>query len=90
MRLDKPRVRIREKQYLRETADEGKLKRVMKGREYFYVVAEAEGGGVVTGSEQPNLEQPRTFRATEPSETRYEKWGIHEPLVGYLLYGLFI
>ena len=40
-RLDKPRVRDRVKVYLREMADEGKLKRVMKGREYFYVVAES-------------------------------------------------
>ena len=39
-RLDKPRVRERVKVYLREMADDGKLKRVMKGREYFYVVAE--------------------------------------------------
>jgi hypothetical protein len=41
-RLDKPRVRDRVKVYLREMADEGELKRVMKGREYFYVVAERE------------------------------------------------
>jgi hypothetical protein len=41
-RLDKPRVRDRVKVYLREMADEGKLKRVMKGREYFYVVAKRE------------------------------------------------
>jgi hypothetical protein len=40
-RLDKPRVRDRVKVYLREMADSGKLKRVMKGREYFYVVAES-------------------------------------------------
>ena len=40
-RLDKPRVRDRVKVYLREMADEGKLKRVMKGREYFYVMAES-------------------------------------------------
>ena len=40
-RLGKPRVRSRvRKAYLREMAEEGKLKRVMKGREYFYVVAE--------------------------------------------------
>ena len=61
-------MRERVKQYLRETADEGKLKRVMKGREYFYRVVETGGGGVVTGSEQLNLERPRTFRANEPSE----------------------
>lgn len=41
-RLDKPRVRDRVKVYLREMADEGKLKRIMKGREYSYVVAERE------------------------------------------------
>ena len=57
------------KQYLRETADDGKLKRVIKGRGYFYVEAEAEGGEVVAGSEQLNPEQPITFRANEPSET---------------------
>jgi hypothetical protein len=56
MRLDKPRVRIRVKQYLREMADEGKLKRVMKGREYFYRVVETEGGEVVTGSKELNIE----------------------------------
>ena len=51
-------------------ADEGKLKRVMKGREYFYVEAEAEGGEVVAGSEQLNLWQQIKFRANEPSEAR--------------------
>jgi len=71
-------------------ADEGKLKRVMKGREYFYVEAEAKGGGVVAGSKQLNPWQPIKFRANEPCEARYEKWGIHEPLVWYLLYGRFI
>jgi hypothetical protein len=40
-RLDKPRVRDRVKVYMREMAVSGKLKRVMKGREYFYVVAES-------------------------------------------------
>jgi hypothetical protein len=40
----------------------------MKGREYFYVEAEAEGGEVVTGSEQLNPEQPIKFRANVPSE----------------------
>ena len=58
------------KQYLRETADEGKLTRVMKGREYFFRVVETESGGVVTWSEQLNIERPRTFRANEPSEAR--------------------
>ena len=58
-RLDKPRVRDRVKVYLREMADEGKLKRVMKGREYFYVVAE-EGDGEVVND--------REHKAKEPSE----------------------
>ncbi len=83
-------MRSHVKQYLREMADDGKLKRVMKGREQFYVVVETEGGEVVTGSEQSNLKQPIKFRANEPSEARYEKWDIYEPLVGYLLYELFI
>ena len=61
-------MRNRVKQYLREMADDGTLKRVMKGQEYFYRVAETEGGGVATGSEQLNPWQPRTFRANEPSE----------------------
>jgi hypothetical protein len=55
-RLDKPRVRDRVKVYLREMADEGKLKRVMKGREYFYVVAERKDGEVVSDNEQCNTE----------------------------------
>lgn len=42
MRLNKPRVRDSVKQYLRETADDGKLKRVMNLREYFYVATESE------------------------------------------------
>ena len=41
-RLDKPRVRDRVKVYLREMGDSGKLKRVMRGREYFFVVADDE------------------------------------------------
>lgn len=41
-RLDKPRVRDRVKVYLREMADDEKLKRVMKGREYYYEMAERE------------------------------------------------
>jgi hypothetical protein len=48
--------------------NEGKLKRVMNVREYFYVVAEEEGCEAVTGSELSNTEQPRTFRANEQSE----------------------
>lgn len=70
MRLDKPRVRNRVKRYLREMADEGKLKRVVKAWEYFYVMVETEGSEVVTGSEQLNIEWPRTFRAKVPSEAR--------------------
>jgi hypothetical protein len=41
-KLDKPRGRFSVKQYLREMENEGKLKRVMNVREYFYVVAETE------------------------------------------------
>ena len=40
----------------------------MKGREYFYVVAETGGCEVVAESEQLNTEQPIKFRANEPSE----------------------
>lgn len=58
-RLDKPRVRDRVKVYLREMADEGGLKRVMKGREYFYVVAERGDGEVVSDS---------GHKAKEPNE----------------------
>ena len=36
-------MRDRVKQYLREMAYDGTLKRVMNGREYFYVAAESEG-----------------------------------------------
>jgi hypothetical protein len=43
-KLDKPRVRTRVKLYLREMENEGKLKRVMNVREYFYVVAEKGNG----------------------------------------------
>jgi hypothetical protein len=49
-RLDKPRVRDRVKVYLREMAEEGKLKRVMKGREYLYVVAEMGDGEFISDS----------------------------------------
>ena len=62
-------MRIRVKQYLREMENEEKLKRAMKGREYFYVVAETGGGGVVAGSKQVNIERPIKFRANVPSET---------------------
>lgn len=58
-RLDKPRVRDRVKVYLREMADEGMLKRVMKGREYLYVVAERGDGEVVSDS---------GHKAKDPSE----------------------
>ena len=61
-------MRIRVKQYLREMENEEKLKRAMKGREYFYVVAETGGGGVVTGSEQSNTEHSIKFRANVPCE----------------------
>lgn len=54
-RLDKPRVRDRVKVYLREMADEGKLKRVLKGREYFYVVVEGEKGEGVSDSEHTGV-----------------------------------
>jgi hypothetical protein len=56
-RLDKPRVRDRVKVYLREMADSGKLKRVMKGREYFYVVAERGDGEVIGDSEHMGVFQ---------------------------------
>jgi hypothetical protein len=43
--------------------NEGKLKRVMNVREYFYVVAEEENEEVVSGSWQS-----RVFQANEPNE----------------------
>jgi hypothetical protein len=46
-KLDKPRGRYSIKQYLREMENEGKLKRVMNVREYFYVVIEEEKEEVV-------------------------------------------
>ena len=49
-KLDKPRVRHSVKLYLREMENEGKLKRVMNVREYFYVVAEEEKEEVVSES----------------------------------------
>jgi hypothetical protein len=47
-KLDKPRGRFSVKRYLREMENEGKLKRVMNVREYFYVVAEEENEEVVS------------------------------------------
>jgi hypothetical protein len=55
-KLDKPRGRYSVKQYLREMENEGKLKRVMNVREYFYVVAEEESGEIVTEGEQHRVE----------------------------------
>jgi hypothetical protein len=49
-KLDKPRVRTRVKSYLRDMENEGKLKRVMNVREYFYVVAVKGNGEVVRES----------------------------------------
>jgi predicted transcriptional regulator len=60
---DKPRGRYSVKQYLREMENEGKLKRVMNIREYFYVVAEEENEEVV--SESGHIE---VFQANEPNE----------------------
>ena len=62
-KLDKPRVRNRVKSYLRDMENEGKLKRVMNVREYFYVVAEEENEEVV--SESGHVE---VFQANEPNE----------------------
>lgn len=56
-RLDTPRVRDRVKVYLREMADSGKLKRIMKGREYFYVVAGRGDGEVIGDSEHMRVFQ---------------------------------
>ena len=60
-KLDKPRGRYSVKQYLREMENEGKLKRVMNVREYFYVVAEEEE--VVSESGHVGV-----FQANEPNE----------------------
>jgi len=49
-KLDKPRVRNRVKSYLRDMENEGKLKRVMNVREYFYVVAERVGTDFINTS----------------------------------------
>jgi hypothetical protein len=62
-KLDKPRVRTRVKSYLRDMENEGKLKRVMNVREYFYVVAEAENEEVVSESGHVAV-----FQANEPNE----------------------
>jgi hypothetical protein len=62
-KLDKPRGRHSVKLYLRDMENEGKLKRVMNVREYFYVVAEEENEDVV--SERGNIE---VFQANEPNE----------------------
>jgi hypothetical protein len=62
-KLDKPRGRYSVKQYLREMENEGKLKRVMNVREYFYVVAEKGNGEV--GSESGHV---GGFQANEPNE----------------------
>jgi predicted transcriptional regulator len=63
MRLDKPRGRFSVKQYLRDLENEGKLKRVMNVREYFYVVAEKGNGEVASESGHVEL-----FQANEPNE----------------------
>jgi hypothetical protein len=62
-KLDNPRGRYSIKQYLREMENEGKLKRVMNIREYFYVVAEEEKEEVVSESGHAGV-----FRANEPNE----------------------
>ena len=62
-KLDKPRVRHSVKLYLREMENEGKLKRVMNVREYFYVVAEEEKEEVVSESGHEGV-----FQANEPNE----------------------
>jgi hypothetical protein len=62
-KLDKPRGRYSVKHYLREMENEGKLKRVMNVREYFYVVAEEENEEVVGESRHIGV-----FQANEPNE----------------------
>ncbi len=62
-KLDKPRVRTRVKSYLREMENEGKLKRVMNVREYFYVVAEEGNEEVVS-----EIGAGWVFQANEPNE----------------------
>jgi hypothetical protein len=58
-----PRVRNRVKSYLRDMENEGKLKRVMNVREYFYVVAEEENEEVVSESGHVGV-----FQANEQNE----------------------
>jgi hypothetical protein len=60
---DKPRVRNRVKSYLRDMENEGKLKRVMNVREYFYVMAEEENEEVVRDSGHVGV-----FQTNEPNE----------------------
>ncbi len=62
-KLDKPRGRYSVKQYLREMENEGKLKRVMNVREYFYVVAEEGNEEVVS-----EIGAGWVFQANEPNE----------------------
>jgi hypothetical protein len=62
-KLDKPRGRYSVKHYLREMENEGKLKRVMNVREYFYVVAEEENEELVSESGHVGV-----FQANEPNE----------------------
>jgi hypothetical protein len=62
-KLDNPRGRYSIKQYLRDMENEGKLKRVMNIREYFYVVAEEENEEVVSESGHVAV-----FQANEPNE----------------------
>jgi hypothetical protein len=62
-KLDKPRMRNRVKSYLRDMENEGKLKRVMNVREYFYVVAEEEKEEVVSENGHVGV-----FQANEPKE----------------------
>ena len=62
-KLDKPRGRFSVKQYLRDMENEGKLKRVMNVREYFYVVAEEEKEEVESESGHVGV-----FQANEPNE----------------------
>ena len=62
-KLDKPRGRYSVKLYLRDMENEGKLKRVMNVREYFYVVTEEEKEEVLSESGHVGV-----FQANEPNE----------------------
>jgi hypothetical protein len=62
-KLDKPRGRYSVKHYLREMENEGKLKRVMNVREYFYVVAKEEKEEVVSEGGHEGV-----FQANESNE----------------------